>query len=66
MDVPLIRTDEDHRRVLREIEALWMAGAGTPEGDGLDVLVASAERYEEQRWPTDCLGWQRACELNAQ
>jgi len=51
MDIRPIRTDEDHRAALSEIEKLWGAPAGTPEGDKLDVLVALVETYEDRRWP---------------
>lgn len=51
MDIRPIRTDEDHRAALAEIEKLWSAPPGTPEADMLDVLVALVETYEERRWP---------------
>jgi HTH-type transcriptional regulator/antitoxin HigA len=51
MDIRPIRTDKDHRRALAEIERLWGAAEGTPDGDKLDILVALAEAYEERRWP---------------
>ena len=51
MDIRPIRNDEDHEAALREIEALWGAEAGTPEGDRLDVLITLADAYEDTRWP---------------
>jgi antitoxin component HigA of HigAB toxin-antitoxin module len=51
MDIRPIRTDDDHRHTLAEIEKLWGAADGTPEGDKLDVLVTLVETYEERRWP---------------
>jgi HTH-type transcriptional regulator / antitoxin HigA len=51
MGVAPILTDDDHRRALAEIERLWGAAEGTPEGDKLDALVTLVEAYEEQRWP---------------
>jgi HTH-type transcriptional regulator/antitoxin HigA len=53
MDIRPIRTDDDHAAALREIEALWGAKIGAPEGDRLDVLATLVEAYEEQRWPVD-------------
>lgn len=53
MHIRPIRTDEDHRAALREIEALWGAAEGTPEGDRLDVLATLVEAYEDRRWPAD-------------
>lgn len=51
MNIRPIRTDADHRAALAEIEKLWGAASGTPEGDKLDVLVTLVETYEERRWP---------------
>jgi len=51
MEIRPIRTDEDHRAALAEIERLWGASAGTPEGDKLDILATLVETYEERRWP---------------
>jgi HTH-type transcriptional regulator/antitoxin HigA len=53
MDIRPIRTDEDHRAALAEIEACWGAPEGSEAGDRLDVLVALVERYEARRWPID-------------
>ncbi|HZF42427.1 MAG TPA: transcriptional regulator [Sphingomonadaceae bacterium] len=53
MDIRPIKTDEDHRAALQEIEKLWGADEGTPEGDRLDVLATLVEAYEERRWPAD-------------
>lgn len=51
MDIRPIRTDKDHRNALAEIEKLWGAPVGSPEGDKLDILVTLVETYEERRWP---------------
>ena len=51
MQIRPIRTDKDHRNALAEIEKLWGASTGTPEGDKLDILVTLVETYEERRWP---------------
>ena len=51
MEISPIRTDADHRRALAEIEQLWGAADGTPEGDKLDILATLVEAYEERRWP---------------
>jgi HTH-type transcriptional regulator / antitoxin HigA len=53
MDIRPIRTDEDHRAALAEIEACWGAPEGTEEGDRLDVLLALVELYEAKRWPIE-------------
>ena len=53
MEIRPIRTDEDHRAALAEIEACWGAAEGTEAGDRLDVLLALVDAYEEKRWPID-------------
>lgn len=53
MEIKPIRTDEEHRAALEQIEALWGAAEGTPEGDRLDVLSTLVEAYEDRRWPMD-------------
>lgn len=53
MDIKPIKTDADHQGALREIEVLWGAAEGTPEGDRLDVLATLVEAYEDQRWPLE-------------
>jgi HTH-type transcriptional regulator / antitoxin HigA len=51
MEIHPIRNDEDHAAVLREIEELWGAAAGTEESDKLDILATLVEKYEDRRWP---------------
>ena len=53
MEIRPIRTDNDHRAALAEIDANWGAAAGTDAGDRLDVLLALVEAYESRRWPID-------------
>ena len=51
MEIRPIRTDEDHRAALAEIERCWGAAEGTDDGDRLDMLLALVEIYETKRWP---------------
>ena len=51
MDIRPIRTDEEHRVALAEIDACWGAREGSEQGDRLEVLVALVELYEAKRWP---------------
>ena len=53
MEIQPIRSDEDHRAALMDIEACWGAPEGTEESDRLDVLLALVEAYEDKRWPID-------------
>ena len=48
-----IRTDADYEVALAEIERLWGALAGTPEGDRLDILATLVDAYENEHYPMD-------------
>jgi antitoxin component HigA of HigAB toxin-antitoxin module len=49
MDIHPIRNDRDHAKAMRQIDKLWVAAAGTPEADVLDVLVTLVEAYEAKQ-----------------
>ena len=51
MEIRPIRTPEDHRAALAEIERLWNAAPGSDDGDRLDVLATLVERYEALHFP---------------
>jgi HTH-type transcriptional regulator / antitoxin HigA len=53
MEIRPIRNDEDHRAAIEQIDALWGAEQGTPDGDRLDVLATLVDAYEDRRWPVD-------------
>jgi HTH-type transcriptional regulator / antitoxin HigA len=53
MEIKPIRTKTDYRAVLKEIETLMPARAGTPEGERLDVLVTLVEAYEKKHYRFD-------------
>jgi HTH-type transcriptional regulator/antitoxin HigA len=55
MDIRPLRTEDDYETALREIENLWGAPFGSPEGDRLEVLVTLVEAYEEKHYPADVL-----------
>jgi HTH-type transcriptional regulator/antitoxin HigA len=46
-----IRTEADHAAALAEVEMLWGAKDGTPEGNRLDVLVTLIDAYETLAYP---------------
>ena len=52
-DVKPIRSEADYELALVEIERLWGAKTGTPDGDRLDVLATLVEAYESARYPMD-------------
>src|ERR1700722_14881712 len=52
-DVRPIRTKDDYDAALSEVERLWGAKLGTPEGDRLDVLATLIDSYEQTHHPID-------------
>lgn len=46
-----IKSEEDYRLALAEIERLFDAAPDTPEGDRLDVLSLLVAAYEEAHYP---------------
>jgi HTH-type transcriptional regulator/antitoxin HigA len=53
MDIAPLKTKQDYRRALKEIEGLMRAKRNTPEGDRLDVLVTLVEAWEQRHYPLD-------------
>ncbi|HEY4959761.1 MAG TPA: transcriptional regulator [Terriglobales bacterium] len=53
MQIKPIRNDKDHAAALLEVERLWGAKRGTPDGDKLDVLITLVEAFERERFPID-------------
>lgn len=52
-DVKPIRSEADYEAALAEVERLWGAKTGTPEGDRLDVLGTLIDVYEAEHHPMD-------------
>jgi HTH-type transcriptional regulator/antitoxin HigA len=48
-----IRTERDCDAALKEVERLWGAKSGSPDGDRLDVLATLIEAYEDRQYPMD-------------
>src|SRR6266851_5214738 len=48
-----IRSKSDYKKALAELERLWGARSGTPEGDRLDVLATLIDAYETAHYPMD-------------
>lgn len=51
MTISIIKTEEQYRRYLKRMEAIFDAPEGTPEYDELDLLALVLEKYEEQHFP---------------
>ena len=50
MKIRPIKTEKDYEDALAEIERIFDASPGTPEGDRLDILVTLVEAYEDQHY----------------
>jgi HTH-type transcriptional regulator / antitoxin HigA len=53
MEIKPIRSERDHQRALRRVEALWGAAEGSEEHDELGVLATLIEAYEREHFPMD-------------
>ena len=51
IEIKPIRTEADYEAALAEIEQIFEAVPGTPEGDRLEILTALVEAYEEKQYP---------------
>jgi HTH-type transcriptional regulator/antitoxin HigA len=51
MDIRPIRSEADYRTALTEVERLWDAEPGTPEGDQAEILSILIETYEATHHP---------------
>ncbi len=52
-DLKPIRNEADYDAALEEIDRLWGAKSGTPNGDRLDVLATLIDAYEAKHHPID-------------
>ena len=52
-EIKPIRTEEDYKKALSEVESLWGAPNGTPKGDRLDVLATLIDAWEAVHYPMD-------------
>jgi HTH-type transcriptional regulator/antitoxin HigA len=50
MNIKPIKTNSDYEAALKEIERLFDAEPGTPEGDRLEVLSTLVEAYEDEHY----------------
>lgn len=46
-----IRTESEYEAALQEVERLWDAEPGTPDGDRVEVLATLIEVYETKHYP---------------
>ena len=46
-----IRCEADYDSALAEVERLWDAKLGTPDGDRFEILVTLIEAYEDKHYP---------------
>lgn len=53
MNVKPIKTKQDYKNALAELERLFDAHANTPDGDYVEVLATLIGKYEEEHYPID-------------
>lgn len=53
MSIKQIRNEAEYRDVMRQIEELMNARAGTPDGALLDELARLVEAYESEVYPVE-------------
>ena len=51
MEIKPIRTETEYEEALAQIDAIFDAQFGTPEGDLLELLTILVEAYEEEHYP---------------
>ena len=56
MEIKPIKTEEDYRATLQEIESLMTAEPGSAEGKRLDVLATLVEAYERRHFSLNLTG----------
>ena len=52
-DIKVIQTEKEYENALREIDGLFHAKPGTPEGNRLELLLLLVEHYEKQHYPIE-------------
>jgi HTH-type transcriptional regulator/antitoxin HigA len=52
-DLKPVRTEAEYDAALAEVERLWGAKSGTPDGDRLDILATLIDAYEAEHDPID-------------
>lgn len=57
MNTTLIKNKKECEAALAEIERLFNAELGTPEGDCLDVLITRVEAYEDAYYSIPPASW---------
>jgi HTH-type transcriptional regulator/antitoxin HigA len=53
MDIKPISTKAGYNAALKQVEKLWDAQPGTPDGDAVEILVTLIQAYEAKHFPID-------------
>ena len=51
MNIKPIRNDDDLHTAFKRLELVYQAQDGTPEADGMEILVTLIEAYEHKHYP---------------
>ena len=54
-EIKPIKTDDEYKAALQELEKVWNAKRDTPEGDILELLALVIDDYESKQFPMPAL-----------
>ena len=53
MEIKTIKSEEQYKKYLSRMNAIFHAEEGSPESEELDLLALVLEKYEEEHYPID-------------
>ncbi len=53
MEISIIKNEEQYKKYLSRMNAIFHAKEGSPESEELDLLALVLEKYEEEHYPID-------------
>ncbi|MEA1785158.1 helix-turn-helix domain-containing protein [Arenibacter sp. GZD96] len=53
MEISIIKNEEQYKKYLSRMNAIFHAEEGSPESEELDLLALVLEKYEEEHYPID-------------
>jgi HTH-type transcriptional regulator / antitoxin HigA len=53
MDLRTLRTDQDYKKALQQVELLWDSKPDTPDFEKLNILTLLVEDYEKRNHPIE-------------
>lgn len=53
VELKVIKTEEEYQNALRELDKIFDAKPGTPEGDRFELLSVLNDLYEQRHFPVE-------------